>query len=97
MLFTSTDSTGVCADVLAVAARKGLKNRLSRLWKGAAGETGPAQVGPAADSKRDMLADQSLSWHSPVSPCVGSMCWLPDQGSLMIPVYKWLQVQQRRH
>lgn len=30
--------------VPAAAARKGLKNRLSRLWKGAAGETGPAQV-----------------------------------------------------
>jgi hypothetical protein len=27
------------------AARKGLKNRLTRLWKGAAGDAGPAQVG----------------------------------------------------
>jgi len=26
------------------AARKGLKNRLTRLWKGAAGEAGPSQV-----------------------------------------------------
>lgn len=31
------------------AARKGLKNRLTRLWKGAAGETGPAQVCLCAD------------------------------------------------
>lgn len=36
--------TVVSPAVPAAAARKGLKNRLSRLWKGAAGETGPAQV-----------------------------------------------------
>lgn len=29
---------------LSAAARKGLKNSLKRLWKGAAGETGPVQV-----------------------------------------------------
>lgn len=35
------------ATIAAAAARKGLKNRLSRLWKGAAGETGPVQVSAA--------------------------------------------------
>jgi hypothetical protein len=60
-----------------VAARKGLKNRLSRLWKGAAGETGPAQVRLAVDSTRNMPAVQSLPWHLPtVTVCCP--CWLPD-------------------
>lgn len=33
-----------CCHLLLPAARKGLKNRLSRLWKGAAGDTVPTQV-----------------------------------------------------
>eukprot|EP00879_Flechtneria_rotunda_P033011 GHRR01036525.1.p1 GENE.GHRR01036525.1~~GHRR01036525.1.p1 ORF type:complete len:441 (+),score=144.44 GHRR01036525.1:563-1885(+) len=58
-------------------ARKGLKNRLTRLWKGAAGDSGPPQ-------------DVSYPWHSVEAQmrCLADLAFLLGQYEFAVQMYR---------